>query len=49
MRALLVQQGLVEALKGISALLEAEKSILLEKAPNSIILSLGDELKMKKK
>lgn len=46
MQALLVQRGLVEALKGASALpnslTEAQKNILLEKAHGTIILSLGD-------
>lgn len=47
MRAMLIQQGLVEALKGAASLpytlLEEEKNQLMEKAHSSLILSLGDK------
>lgn len=47
MRAILVQQGLVEALKGeenMSTLKDTEKAAILEKAHRAIILSLGDKV-----
>ena len=47
MRALLVQQGFVDALKGENNMHETlsnkEKTDILEKAPNAITLSLGDK------
>src|ERR1043165_6858836 len=48
MKSLLVQQGCLEALKGESAMNEtltaAEKTTMIEKAPNAILLSLGDKV-----
>jgi len=48
MRALFVHQGLEEALQGETALNakleERDKKILMDKAHNAIILSLGDKL-----
>ena len=48
MRALLVHQGLEEALKGISGLPETmsdqDKKVLMEKAHSAIMLSLGDKV-----
>ena len=47
MKALLVQQGLQDALKGEKdlpkTLSEKEKNDILEKAQSAIILSLGDK------
>ena len=48
MRALLVHQGLEDALKGASGLPETmsnqDKKVLMEKAHSAIILSLGDKV-----
>ena len=48
MKALLVQQGCLEALKGESAMNEAltaaEKKAMIEKAHSAILLSLGDKV-----
>ena len=48
MRALLVHQGLEDALKGLSGLPETmsdqDKNVLMEKAHNALILSLGDKV-----
>ena len=48
MKALLVQQGCLEALKGEEAmnvvLTVAEKTTVIEKAHNTILLSLGDKV-----
>ena len=48
MQALLVQLGLLEALKGSEkmddALTEKEKTTMIEKAHNAIMLSLGDKV-----
>lgn len=47
MRAMLVQQGLTEALKGAASLpstfSDEEKNHLMEKAQSSLLLSLGDK------
>lgn len=51
MRALIVQQGLLEALKGYEnmdvSLMEREKTTMIEKDHSAIILSLGDKVLMK--
>ena len=48
MKALLVQQGCLEVLKGEStmneALTAAEKTTMIEKAHNTILLILGDKV-----
>src|SRR3954467_13461592 len=48
MKALLVQQGCLEALKGEAAmnvaLTAAEKTTMIEKAHNTILLSLGEKV-----
>ena len=48
MKALLVQQGCLEALKGATAmdaaLTEREKTAMIEKAHSAILLSLGDKV-----
>src|SRR3954467_5783365 len=48
MKALLVQQGCLEALKGEAAmnaaLTTAEKTTMIEKAHNAILWSLGDKV-----
>ena len=48
MRALLVHQGLEDALKGLSGLpktmSDQDKKVLMEKAHSDIILSLGDKV-----
>ena len=48
MKALLVQQGCLEALKGDAAmdaaLTKKEKTTMIEKAHSAILLSLGDKV-----
>lgn len=48
MQSLLVQHGLLEALKGSkkmdASLIEKEKTVMIEKAHSAIILSLGDKV-----